>query len=48
MPRKRPVEVRLSEMEIKMEDLKLEMEIKRLRERRAARGVGRRRRRARS
>lgn len=47
MPKKRPVEVRMAEMEGKMQDLQLEMDIKKLRERRAARGVGRRRRRTR-
>jgi hypothetical protein len=43
MPRKRPLEVRLAEAEGKMEDMKLEMEIRRLRERRAVRKPRRRR-----
>lgn len=46
MPRKRPLEVRMAEAEMKMEDMKLEMAIKELREKRAAR-TGRRRRRRR-
>jgi len=45
MPRKRPVEVRMAEMEMRMEDLKLEVAIKQLREKRASRRPRRRRRR---
>lgn len=44
MPRKRPPEVRMAEMEGKMEDIKLEMAIKALREKRAMRRPRRRRR----
>lgn len=44
MPRKRPLEVRMAEAESKMEDMKLEMQIRQLRERRAARRPRRRRR----
>ena len=43
MPRKRPIEVRLAEAESKMEDMKLEMAIRQLREKRAARRPRRRR-----
>jgi hypothetical protein len=43
MPKKRPLEVRMAEAESKMEDMKLEMEIRRLRERRASRRPRRRR-----
>lgn len=44
MPRKRPVEVRMAELEARMEDVKLEMDIKKLKERRAVRNPKRRRR----
>lgn len=44
MPRKRPVEVRMAEMQTKMEDIELELAIKQLREKRAARRGGSRRR----
>lgn len=45
MPKRRPLEVRMAEAEGKLEDMKLEMEIRRLRERRASRRGNRRRRR---
>lgn len=45
MPRKRPIEVRMAEAEMKLEDMKLEMAIKQLREKRATRRPRRRRRR---
>lgn len=44
MPRKRALEVRMAEAEAKVEDMRLEMEIRRLRERRAMRKPRRRRR----
>lgn len=45
MPKKRALEVRMAEAEAKLDDMKLEMEIRRLRERRATRRPPKRRRR---
>lgn len=44
MPRKRPAAVRMAELEDKMDSVKLEMEIARLREKRASKRPRRRRR----
>lgn len=43
MPRKRPLEVRMAEAEAKLDDMKLEQQIRILRERRASRTPRRRR-----